>query len=319
MENEFYATLLSNSSMKYFPDNKTSSYTVHLSKEVNLEGKWNVALSEITFPTMIHNVSTENNGIFIHYKSYKSDEGLITWKPLRIEIPNGSYKSVGELIETINKAAKEYTGYDFNLLSLGKDGQFVTITDDDVFQKSLSETFSIAREALLEWADGENGSWFSTDATTLVEKPAIGENCKIQDVDPNGEKIQEGILIEFEGRLALQLGFIPETLIEIGETAHDRAFIMLGIPPEIFVYIDIVEPQIISDSSSQVVRIVKTHDDQKTPEGGIIMREFTHRNYLPLVKNRFQTMHVDLRDTTGKFIPFSFGSSSATLHFKRSS
>lgn len=314
MENEFYATLLSNSSMKYFPENKTSAYTVHLTKEVNLDGKWNVALSEITFPTMIHNVSTENNTVFIHYKSFEKEEGLITWKPHRIEIPHGSYKDVYEIINTINSAASAYTNCKFFLLSL--ENEKVKITKDRIFQESLEKTFLNAREAMLEPPDISGASLIdSADG----KKAAIEVNCEILKIELKGLQSEQGIYLEFEGRLALQLGFIPETLIKIGESASDRPDMILGIPPEIFVYIDVVEPQIISDSSSQVVRIVKTHDNQKTHAGGIIVREFVHRNYLPLIKNRFQSIQVELRDTTGKFIPFSFGTSSASLHFKRSS
>ena len=50
MNENFYLTLLSNSSMKYFSKNVTSNFTTQLPKSINLEGEWNVALSEIQFP-----------------------------------------------------------------------------------------------------------------------------------------------------------------------------------------------------------------------------------------------------------------------------
>lgn len=319
MDNEFHVTLLSNSSMNYYPDNKTSDFTVHLSKEVNLDGKWSVALSEITFPTMIHNVSSGNNGIFIYFKSIDdaANNELITWKPLRIDIPYASYKSVSELTRAINLAVRQYTGYEFDLLGLTDDKQNVKITNEVGFLKSLSDTFSQALEKMYPTPSTSGVS--NIDLDEKPELHPIERDCEIQYRTPEGDVSHSGVNIEFEGRLALQLGFIPRVTMKLGQIAPERPYVILGIPPEIFVYICVVEPQIISDSSSQVVRIVKIHDDEKTPVGGIIVREFVHRNYLSLVKNRFQTIHVELRDTTGKLIPFQFGTSSATLHFKRSS
>lgn len=320
MENEFYVTLLSNSSKNYYPENKTSDFTVHLTKEVNLDGKWCVALSEITFPSMLHNVSSGNNGVFIHYKSFDdTEDAIVTWKPVRINIPPGAYKSVSELTQAINLAVREYTGYKFDLVGLSDDEQYVKITNEIGFQESLSKTFSNALEKTI-LQPTESG----VSSVEIGEKPKqtlapIEDNCQIQYKNLTGDESETGGSIEFEGRLALQLGFVPKEKLKFGQTAADPPYLILGIPPEIFVYIDLVESQIISDSSSQVVRIVKTLDNDKTAIGGIISREFTHRNYLSIVKNRFQTIQVELRDTTGKFIPFHFGTSSATLHFKKCS
>ena len=49
MESEFYVTLPSNSSMQYFPDNKTSNFVTKLSKTLQLDGEWEVGLAEIDY------------------------------------------------------------------------------------------------------------------------------------------------------------------------------------------------------------------------------------------------------------------------------
>ena len=46
----FYTTLPSDSSMKYYPDNTVACFTTKLPKEISLDGKWEVGLSEISFP-----------------------------------------------------------------------------------------------------------------------------------------------------------------------------------------------------------------------------------------------------------------------------
>ena len=64
MESEFYVILPSNSSMQYFPDNKTSNFVTKLSKTVQLDGECEVGLAEIDYPHTWYNIS----------------EGKILWK-----------------------------------------------------------------------------------------------------------------------------------------------------------------------------------------------------------------------------------------------
>ena len=47
----FYMTLPSNASMKIFPDNKKSDYTTLLSNNISLNGEYEVALTNISFPS----------------------------------------------------------------------------------------------------------------------------------------------------------------------------------------------------------------------------------------------------------------------------
>ena len=52
--------LVSNASGELFADNTLSSFTNSLPEQVNLEGQWEVVLSEISYPSMYQN----NGGIF---------------------------------------------------------------------------------------------------------------------------------------------------------------------------------------------------------------------------------------------------------------
>ena len=49
MKSEFYVTLPSNSSIQYFPDNKTSNFVTKLSRTLQLDGEWEVGLAEIDY------------------------------------------------------------------------------------------------------------------------------------------------------------------------------------------------------------------------------------------------------------------------------
>ena len=58
MESEFYVTLPSNSSMQYFPDNKTLNFVTELSRTL-LDGEWELGLAEIDYPHIWNNISKE--------------------------------------------------------------------------------------------------------------------------------------------------------------------------------------------------------------------------------------------------------------------
>lgn len=101
-KNDFYLTLLSNSSFDVFPENKTSSFTVNLPREITLDGSWSVALAEIHYPQTFNNVSAENEDNSIYFK-FKSKEGDVYFRT-HIEIPPGCYSSVREIVDALNYA-----------------------------------------------------------------------------------------------------------------------------------------------------------------------------------------------------------------------
>ena len=47
----FALTLVSSASRNVFEDNTLANFKNFLSQEINLQGKWRVAVTEITFPT----------------------------------------------------------------------------------------------------------------------------------------------------------------------------------------------------------------------------------------------------------------------------
>ena len=61
-----FLTLRSNSSMNIFPENKVSDYTVHLPKEINLSGSWELGLFKILYPNSWYNIDT--NKCYIFYR-----------------------------------------------------------------------------------------------------------------------------------------------------------------------------------------------------------------------------------------------------------
>jgi len=52
----FYVTLPSNSSMDYYPNNTVARFTTKPNSLIELEGDWEVGLTEISFPSFVENV-----------------------------------------------------------------------------------------------------------------------------------------------------------------------------------------------------------------------------------------------------------------------
>jgi hypothetical protein len=57
---QFYITLPSDSSVKYFPNNTVAHYTTKLPESLNLNGDYEVGLSEIIYTKSWHNYPPED-------------------------------------------------------------------------------------------------------------------------------------------------------------------------------------------------------------------------------------------------------------------
>ena len=85
--------LVSNDSGELFPDNTLSSFTNFLPEQVNLEGQWEVAISEISYPSMYQNITE------VKFNSF--DEKLS--KPTTTyNLEPGLYTSVTDIVEAMN-------------------------------------------------------------------------------------------------------------------------------------------------------------------------------------------------------------------------
>ena len=100
MESEFYVTLPSNSSMEYFPDNKTSNFVTKLSRTLQLDGEWEVGLAEIDYPHTWYNIREGKNSVEI----YAPDNLYLVFKTAEFSIQPGYYEKVQDVINALRKA-----------------------------------------------------------------------------------------------------------------------------------------------------------------------------------------------------------------------
>lgn len=246
---QFYITLISNSSLDIYSQNKASSFVVQLPHKIGLTGDWVVGLAEIHYPYNFFNVTENNNSFTITNGSYLSKRNILV----------GFYKSVSELL----------------------------------------------KEVLYQSAD--IGDWLEFDGG--ANRVKIKENNEVKTP-------RDSLHIQFHGRLALQLGFIPDTNVLEYDFSPYGGNVCFGVPDRIFVYCDLIEPQLIGYESTQVIKIINS-TERKAEFGTSCYREFQKIHYVPLLKKEFDRVEIDLRDISGNYFPFRHGISSVKLHFKQ--
>lgn len=99
------------------------------------------------------------------------------------------------------------------------------------------------------------------------------------------------------------------------DSAQYPANLYKQVPQQLFVYSDIVEPQLVGDTSAPLVRIIGI--EQKSDYGKVIVKTYESPHYLPLLKRQFETIEIDIRDSTGASAPFQYGPVIVKLHFKQ--
>lgn len=135
------------------------------------------------------------------------------------------------------------------------------------------------------------------------------EKCRFTD--------DEVVGITVTRHLALMLGFDEPALLAQGRGDH-RVNLFVGLPEQMFYYCDLVELQMVGDTMAPLLRNVNSQI-AKSVYGATCTISFIRPFYLPLVKRRFETVEILIKDGLGRNVSFSHGLSTCTLHFRRKS
>lgn len=122
---------------------------------------------------------------------------------------------------------------------------------------------------------------------------------------------------EFSKILALQLGLPgpgPFRCAE-GVKATRPPDLKYGTPPQLFIYTNIIQDQIVGHTRAPLLRTVPTSSDAKY--GSITTHLCDLPHYYPLSSRSFTTIEVDIRTHTGQLMPFDSGTLTLVCHFKR--
>lgn len=113
----FFITLMSNSSMHIYENNKTSSFTVLLPQKITLSGRWFVALSEIHYNYNFFNVTSDNNKIRVKKSKPNEENSISQERNLITSVQPGYYKNISQVISIINDEMTKITGSKENVFS----------------------------------------------------------------------------------------------------------------------------------------------------------------------------------------------------------
>ena len=323
----FHMTLPSDGSLNVYPENTLSDFRTHLPQTMTLEDNdWEVGLSEIVYPTSIMNVQEKCNTFWVlvpaYYdarqynvpvespdKRYTIEAAFANPKPMsairhvkrprdndgsfldplcqvyKVEIHVGFYRTAHALVEELNYALTEAFGAIFR-------GQNVPVHRKEEVNQILFVYSPTYNRVQLEFS-----------GPTIGDKHLYG--------------------IRLCNRLAHLLGFhreVPKGYTEVWfqatQMAKVSADVYMGMSA-LYVYSDVVEPQIVGSQNLQLLRIVPFQEQQHRKNNTHGRLEPRMIDYLPLAKKHFDTLSVHIRNDMGEKVPFLLGKVIVKLHFRR--
>ena len=101
----FTFELVSNASFNCYPNNSLSSFTKFLWEQLNLKGEWELAISEISNPSLYQNI-TERKFTFIDGRESPEEKRKI--QPMHIE--PGLYPNIVDIVVAMNDKVRKRIG-----------------------------------------------------------------------------------------------------------------------------------------------------------------------------------------------------------------
>lgn len=119
--------------------------------------------------------------------------------------------------------------------------------------------------------------------------------------------------------LGLMLGLAPEHMerhLECNENVTGVDIVDLSRDVHsMYIYCDLVKDQIVGDTVAPLLREVPLLRDENTPESKNVV--FNHIYFHPVAKHSANVLLIDIRDDTGRPVPFERGRLVVTLVLKR--
>ena len=129
--------------------------------------------------------------------------------------------------------------------------------------------------------------------------------------------LSPGYKVYLRREQAIVLGFMTfddsTEVKEIAKTETGSYEANLHRETNIYVYCDIVQPQIVGDKTVPLLGIVPC---QKTTETYETLYAAENIHYIPIQTKSFQKVKIHLRSSTNESIPFEYGRATITLHLK---
>lgn len=275
----------------YDSKNSIGNFTTHLAKRYNLEGDWEIALNEISFPFSFYNVTKDQ-------KIYLKVLNEVTLDDDKIEpifytseavIPAGRYTDIQVLVNKINEQLKNFAANFWHVPEL----QLINIESGKI-----------------KMVTGYKNYDKSKNKVKLVHLQLPTELCQILGFDP--EKLESVYKMETIAQKQNTFEFTDEKRIIVADDPYDLSN---GLN-DIFVYCNLVHPGPVGNTTAPLLRRIHIHG---VHEMGEQYDPHFFSQYKDLLTNTFNNIEISLKDAYDTVIPFQFGRVNLTLHLRKKS
>jgi hypothetical protein len=286
MEDNFNIILSSNV-QSFFNENKISVFKTQLAQRINLIGDYEVGILEISYTYSWYNMPNDEY-ISILYHDKNNDQQI-----LHYTFDKGQFNNAAELINSINNKIETQ----FSSLNLDENPKVTYSSSDHMitidhglkdnklycitFSSDLCYMLGIERKNLNE----------KIIKALKIEKAELLKHAKT----PNEEFVRPKDSF---------LTYISHHPVDLSGGYHS-----------LFVYSDIVKPSFVGNSLTQLLRVVAVPNDYKFGQQVVI--SYTNVFYTPVLIKEFDTILIDIKDSTKNNIPFKFGRVILTLNFRK--
>jgi hypothetical protein len=306
--------------MSVYPDNKISSFKTKLPAPIDLQdGRvWEVGLTDIIYPKTWLNNQRDDPGEYIEFWEWSptapppdpedafnskltslfgGSSGSGGPKSTKIDLPPGYFSTPQDVVDALNR------------LLPTQDLSFL-------WWRELSALTMTLRNRLIKVRMGAG----------LRKRLGFDENRAVrfnQNAGYSGDDylgpmlltsgLNADVVVMTDGKL------LQESTTHSPPTGIKEITYTSTHPPDLhgnltalFVYCNLVQERPVGDSMVSLLRVVPA----KGKQGDTVNIAFQPVHYLALNQTYFQTVEIDIRDDTGRLVPFEAGRVVVTLHLR---
>ena|SRR5437868_7973522 len=188
-------------------------------------------------------------------------------------------------------------------------------------KQNLEYMGNIDREQKLEYIPQGHYSKVEQITTLLNNHHTLGNFMKFH-WESLTNTVKPKTFISSDMRFSVEFGDEIKTMLGIENDEEEMVSkkpvnLFSTMPRELYVYCDIVEPQLVGDTAAPLLRIVPVENVEKF--GHVNCKIYNSLHYMPVMKKYFDTVEIDILTGTGDLAPFEFGSSIVKVHFRKRS
>ena len=278
----FYITLPSN--VKSFENsNIIGNYTTNLDKGYNLPNheNWEVGIAEVSYGKNWYNIRKRQYINLFSISPNISNQKITLVENMTSFLEPGLYAKPKSLVKKINDILKS---------KFGKSIKTVPQLHLNRFNQKIYYTLG-----------EDNGDLFYIQLDSDLSR--------ILGLEENGKTLYE--TISTHGRFPRQL----TKSYKLKRIYGNRPVDLYAGYHTLYVYCDLVDYSVIGNSYQQLLRALEVPTNKDF--GDQVVLTYTNPIYVPLLKNEFQSIEIDIKDETGKSLEFEFGRVIVVLHFRK--